>query len=332
MILGVETSCDETAAAVVTNDGHVLASVVSSQAQLHARYGGVVPEVASRRHLDLVAPVVREALESAGASLDRVERVAVTQGPGLVGALLVGVAAAKAIAWARRLPLVPVDHLEGHIASLYLEPEPLEPPFLCLLASGGHTLLLDVKEHGGFGRLGSWFWGFRQQDVVPDIVAVAKSIGGGFPLGAVVTRREIADRYRTQGYFVSSTGGSPLSSVVGSTILNIIEDEGLQENARVVGAHLTARLEALGERHPLVGTVHGSGLYLGLEFVRDRDTLEPATEETAAICDRLLELGVIMQPTGDHQNVLKIKPPLCVSRESADYFADMLDRVLSTGF
>ena len=155
MILGIETSCDETAAAVVTNDGHVLSSVVSSQAELHARYGGVVPEVASRRHLDLVSPVVREALESARASLDRVERVAVTQGPGLVGALLVGVAAAKAIAWARRLPLVPVDHLEGHIASLYLEPEPLEPPFLCLLASGGHTLLLAVREHGCSERLGT---------------------------------------------------------------------------------------------------------------------------------------------------------------------------------
>lgn len=195
---------------------------------------------------------------------------------------------------------------------------------------GGLAIADEVQV--GFGRLGSWFWGFRQQGVVPDIVAVAKSIGAGFPLGAVVTRREIADRYRTQGYFFSSTGGSPLSSVVGMTVLDIIEDEGLQENARVVGGHLKARLEALGERHPLVGTVHGSGLYLGLEFVRDRETLEPATEETAAICDRLLELGVIMQPTGDHQNVLKIKPPLCVSRESVDYFADMLDRVLSTGF
>ncbi|WP_022879197.1 aminotransferase class III-fold pyridoxal phosphate-dependent enzyme [Microbacterium sp. B19] len=195
---------------------------------------------------------------------------------------------------------------------------------------GGLAIADEVQV--GFGRLGAWFWGFRQQGVVPDIVAVAKSIGAGFPLGAVITRREIADRYRTQGYFFSSTGGSPLSSVVGMTVLDIIEDEELQENARVVGGHLKARLEQLGERHPLVGAVHGSGLYLGLEFVRDRETLEPATEETAAICDRLLELGVIMQPTGDHQNVLKIKPPLCVSRESVDYFADMLDRVLSTGF
>ena len=155
MILGIETSCDETAAAVVTEDGRVLASVVSSQADLHARYGGVVPEVASRRHLDLVLPVVREALGSAGIRFDRVERVAVTQGPGLVGALLVGLSAAKAIAWSRRLPLVPVDHLDGHVASLYLEPEPLEPPFLCLLASGGHTLLLAVRGHGRSDRLGT---------------------------------------------------------------------------------------------------------------------------------------------------------------------------------
>ena len=145
MILGIETSCDETAAALVTRDGVIRANVVASQADLHARFGGVVPEVASRRHLELVTPVVREALAEAGATLDDVEAVAVTQGPGLIGALLVGLSAAKALAWSRHLPLVPVDHLDGHIASLYLEPDPLEPPFLCLLASGGHTLLIDVR-------------------------------------------------------------------------------------------------------------------------------------------------------------------------------------------
>ena len=147
MILGLETSCDETAAALVTDDGEILSNVVSSQAELHARYGGVVPEVASRRHLDLVTPVIREALAEADATLGDVDRIAVTQGPGLIGALLVGLAAAKAVAWSRRLPLVPVDHLDGHVASLYLRPDPLEPPFLCLLASGGHTLLLDVRSH-----------------------------------------------------------------------------------------------------------------------------------------------------------------------------------------
>lgn len=145
MILGIETSCDETAAAVVTHDGEIRANVVASQAELHARFGGVVPEVASRRHLELVSPVIQQALGRAGTTLDDIDTVAVTVGPGLIGALLVGVAAAKALAWTRRLPLVPVDHLHGHVASLYLQPLELEPPFTCLLASGGHTLLLDVR-------------------------------------------------------------------------------------------------------------------------------------------------------------------------------------------
>jgi N6-L-threonylcarbamoyladenine synthase len=146
VILGIETSCDETAAALVTRAGEVRSNVVSSQADLHARYGGVVPEVASRRHLELVSPVIREALSLAGATLDDVDAVAVTAGPGLIGALLVGVSTAKALAWGRGLPLVPVNHLHGHVASLFLQPDDLDPPFTCLLASGGHTLLLDVAD------------------------------------------------------------------------------------------------------------------------------------------------------------------------------------------
>src|SRR6185295_17247408 len=144
VILGLETSCDETAAALVTEDGEIRSNVVASQTELHAAYGGVVPEIASRRHLELVSPVVREALDLAGATFDDLDRIAVTRGPGLIGALLVGLAAAKGLAWGRGLPLLPVDHLNGHVASLYLQPTDLEPPFLCLLASGGHTLLLDV--------------------------------------------------------------------------------------------------------------------------------------------------------------------------------------------
>jgi N6-L-threonylcarbamoyladenine synthase len=184
MILGIETSCDETAAALVDRDGRILASVVSSQADLHARYGGVVPEVASRRHLELVVPVLREALVEADVGLDEVERVAVTQGPGLVGALLVGVSAAKALAWARRLPLVPVDHLQGHVASLYLEPDPLEPPFLCLLASGGHTKLLAVHERGSFDVLGSTL-----DDAAGEAFDKgARLLGLGYPGGAAIDR------------------------------------------------------------------------------------------------------------------------------------------------
>jgi N6-L-threonylcarbamoyladenine synthase len=148
-ILGIETSCDETAAAVVTWDGEIVSSVVASQDELHARFGGVVPEIASRRHLDLIAPVIEEVLT------DDIEAIAVTSRPGLIGALLVGVSAAKALAWARRLPLVPVNHLHGHVASLYLRPLDLQPPFTCLLASGGHTMLLDVQERGGYTVLGT---------------------------------------------------------------------------------------------------------------------------------------------------------------------------------
>jgi N6-L-threonylcarbamoyladenine synthase len=148
-ILGIETSCDETAAALVTREGEIVSSVVASQDELHARFGGVVPEIASRRHLELIVPVIEEVLT------DEVESIAVTSRPGLIGALLVGVSAAKALAWARRLPLIPVNHLHGHVASLYLRPLDLEPPFTCLLASGGHTLLLDVRERGGYTVLGT---------------------------------------------------------------------------------------------------------------------------------------------------------------------------------
>jgi N6-L-threonylcarbamoyladenine synthase len=184
VILGIETSCDETAAALVTDDGRVLANVVASQADLHARYGGVVPEVASRRHLELVVPTVREALAEAGATLADVERVAVTQGPGLIGALLVGLQAAKALAWARRLPLDPVDHLRGHVASLFLEPEPLAPPFLCLLASGGHTLLLDVRDHTTATRLGTTL-----DDAAGEAFDKgARLLGLGYPGGAAIDR------------------------------------------------------------------------------------------------------------------------------------------------
>jgi N6-L-threonylcarbamoyladenine synthase len=150
VILGIETSCDETAAAIVTADGEIVTNVVASQAELHARFGGVVPEVASRRHLELIAPVIEEALDGR-----EVEAVAVTTRPGLIGALLVGVSAAKALAWSKRLPLVPVDHLLGHVASLYLKPLDLQPPFTCLLASGGHTMLLDVQERGAYRVLGT---------------------------------------------------------------------------------------------------------------------------------------------------------------------------------
>lgn len=218
----------------------------------------------------------------------------------------------------------------GNAGGLPLPDGYLRAIYPAVRAAGGLCIADEVQV--GYGRLGEHFWGFEQQGVVPDIVTVAKAAGNGHPLGAVVTTREIADAYRSQGYFFSSAGGSPVSSVVGLAVLDIIRDEGLQENARVVGAHLKARLQALGERHALIGAVHGLGLYLGVEFVRDRVTLEPAPLETAAVCERMLTRGIIVQPTSDRQNVLKIKPPLTLTTADADRFADELDRVLTTGW
>ncbi|KQY12994.1 hypothetical protein ASE23_21020 [Rhizobium sp. Root73] len=218
----------------------------------------------------------------------------------------------------------------GNAGGIPLPPGYLTEIYAMVRARGGVCIADEVQV--GYGRLGHHFWGFEEQGVIPDIITVAKGMGNGHPLGAVITTRAIADALEKEGYFFSSAGGSPVSSVVGMTVLDIMRDEKLQENARVVGDHLKRRLQALEQRFPIVGAVHGMGLYLGLEFVRDRETLSPATGETAAICDRLLQLGVIMQPTGDHLNVLKIKPPLCLSRESADFFADMLERVLSDGW
>jgi len=218
----------------------------------------------------------------------------------------------------------------GNAGGMALPDGYLRAVYAAVRAVGGLAIADEVQV--GYGRTGRWFWAFEQQDVIPDIVCVAKAMGNGQPLGAVITTRAIAEAYRTQGYFFSSAGGSPVSCVIGMTVLDVIERERLQENALTVGDHLKARILDLASRHALIGTVHGSGLYMGVELVRDRTTLEPAAAETAAICERMLQLGVIVQPTGDRLNVLKMKPPMCLTRDSADFFVDMLDRVLSTGW
>ncbi|HEY1689272.1 MAG TPA: tRNA (adenosine(37)-N6)-threonylcarbamoyltransferase complex transferase subunit TsaD [Solirubrobacteraceae bacterium] len=156
LVLAIETSCDDTCAAVVDSAGTILANAISSQG-VHDRFGGVVPEIASRQHLTLINLVISEALSDAGIGLDDVELLAATQGPGLIGALLVGLSSAKALAAARKLPFAPVDHIQGHVAANFLSEdgsEPLQPPFLCLIASGGHTLLAEVRSHDGFRVLG----------------------------------------------------------------------------------------------------------------------------------------------------------------------------------
>jgi len=219
------------------------------------------------------------------------------------------------------------EAIQGNAGGILLPDGYLAAVYGAVRDAGGLAIADEVQV--GYGRLGDWFWGFESQGVVPDIVAVAKSIGNGYPLGAVITSREVADAYRAGGYFFSSTGGSPVSATVGLTVLDIIRDEALQDNARDVGARLKAGLEALAGRHRCIGTVHGHGLYLGLDLVSDATLRTPDPLLTRDLCERLRQLGVIMQPTGDHGNVLKIKPPLVVTADEVDFFVAMVDRALT---
>ena len=212
-----------------------------------------------------------------------------------------------------------------------LLPEGYLPAAYDAVRSVGGLCIADEVQVG-YGRLGHHWWAFDMHGVKPDIITIAKAMGNGHPLGAVITTQEIAEGFADQGSFFSSAGGSPVSCVTGLTVLDVIRDERLQENAAVLGDRLIERCSALMDRYPIVGAVHGLGFYLGVELVRDRGTLEPATEECYAICDRMRELGLIVQPTGERANVLKMKPPMCLSRESADFYVDMLERVLSEGW
>jgi N6-L-threonylcarbamoyladenine synthase len=249
VILGIETSCDETAAAVVTWDGEIASNVVASQAELHRRFGGVVPEVASRRHLELIAPVISEAVDG-----HAIEGVAVTNRPGLIGALLVGVSAAKALAWARRLPLVPVNHLHGHVASLYLKPLDLQPPFTCLLASGGHTMLLDVTERGGYEVLGTTL-----DDAAGEAFDKgARLLGLGYPGGReldLLAREGDPEAYdfpvaRVPGLDFSFSG---LKTALLYAVRKLSEDDLAARRADLAASYQRAIVRALVERIAATG-------------------------------------------------------------------------------
>ena len=184
LILAIESSCDETAASVVKNGREVLSNVISSQIELHKLYGGVVPEIASRKHIEKINQVIEEALTEAGVTLDDLDAIGVTYGPGLVGALLVGVAEAKAIAYAKKLPLVGVHHIEGHISANYIENKELEPPFICLVVSGGHTHLVCVKDYGTYEIIGRT----RDDAAGEAFDKVARAIGLGYPGGPKIDK------------------------------------------------------------------------------------------------------------------------------------------------
>jgi N6-L-threonylcarbamoyladenine synthase len=284
VILGIETSCDETAAAVVSPEGVILSNVVSSQAALHAPYGGVVPEVASRRHLELVVPVVERALDDAGVTLDDISSVAVTEGPGLIGALLVGLSAAKALAFARRLPFVPVDHLHGHVAALYLEPDPLEPPFLALLASGGHTLLASVESRGGMRVIGR-----SLDDAAGEAFDKgARLLGLGYPGGAALEELALdgdPDAHSFPAAMVGRPGHDFSFSGLKTALARAVRDGG-GEPADLAASYQAAIVRALVERSAEAVEATGAGRLAVVGGVARNSVLRDAAGRR---CD---ELGV----------------------------------------
>ena len=248
MILALETSCDDTCAAVVTEDGRIESNVIASQGLLHARYGGVVPEIASRHHLELVDAVTADALERAGARLDDVDTVAVTRGPGLIGALLVGVSSAKAIAATRRLPLVPVDHLHGHVAASTLGDDPVEPPYLCLVASGGHTFLARVDDPSGYEVLGQTL-----DDAAGEAFDKgARLLGLGYPGGPAVDRLAREGDPEAFGFPRSAPGELDFSfSGLKTALLYAIRDLGdaaAEASADLAASYQRAIVDALISR------------------------------------------------------------------------------------
>ena len=238
---------------------------------------------------------------------------------------------ARLAAGGRRPAAFIAEPLYGNAGGVVLPDGYLREVYAAVRAAGGLAIADEVQT--GYSRLGHFQWAFEQQGVVPDIVSVAKAAGNGIAVGAVVTTRAIAEAFASEGSFFSSVGGSPVACAAGLAVLETIDREGLQANARDTGGYLQAGLEGVAAAHPeIVGAVHGMGLYLGVELVRDRETLEPAEHEALAICERMLELGVIVQPTGDGNNVLKVKPPLCITPRSSDVVVEALGRTLAEGW
>jgi 4-aminobutyrate aminotransferase-like enzyme len=193
-------------------------------------------------------------------------------------------------------------------------------------AAGGVCIADEVQV--GFGRLGTHFWGFETQGVVPDIVVLGKPIGNAFPLAAVVTTREIAESFDNGMEFFSTFGGNPVACAAGLAVLEVLEEERLQENALRVGNYLKKGLERLQERREVIGDVRGSGLFLGIDLVEDRETREPAAAQASYVVNRLRECGILTGTDGPHHNVIKLRPPLVFSEQDADLFVSTLDEVL----
>ncbi len=284
VVLGIETSCDDTCAAVVTHAGEVRSNVVSSQV-VHDRFGGVVPEIAARQHLELMDVVIEDALRGADATLDDVDAVAVTAGPGLVGALLVGVASAKAIAASRGLPLIAVDHLQGHVAANFAAPDPFEPPFVCLIASGGHTFLARVEERRGFEVLGATL-----DDAAGEAFDKgARMLGLPFPGGPHLQR--LARDGDPQAYDFPRAAGVPgldfsfagLKTALLYTLRDLGDQEAERRRADLAASFQEAIVDALSQR--VTRALEQTGL--------DRLAIGGGVAANGPLRDRLTTLGAV---------------------------------------
>lgn len=260
LILGIESSCDETAAAVVKNGREVLSNVISSQIELHKLYGGVVPEIASRKHIEKINQVIEEALFNAKVSLNDIDAIGVTYGPGLVGALLVGVAQAKAISYAAKKPLVGVHHIEGHISANYIENKELEPPFLCLIVSGGHTHLVLVKDYGEYEIIGRT----RDDAAGEAFDKVARAIGLGYPGGPKIDKLAKEGDSKAIKFPRAQIEGAPYDfsfSGLKSSVLNHINSCKMKDikinNADIAASFQDAVVDVLTSKTILVAKKYG---------------------------------------------------------------------------
>lgn len=286
LILAIESSCDETAAAVVRNGREVLSNVISSQIALHTQFGGVVPEIASRKHIEKINQVIRQALQEAGVTLEQITAIGVTYGPGLVGALLVGVAEAKAIAFASGKPLVGVHHIEGHVSANYIEHTDLEPPFVCLIVSGGHTHLVIVKDYGEFEIIGRT----RDDAAGEAFDKVARAVGLGYPGGPKVDKAACAGDKHAINFPRAKVEGAPYDfsfSGLKSAVLNYVN------HAKMTGEEIAvpdlaasfqhAVVEALVSRAVLAAQEYGYGKLAIAGGVASNSALR---EEMQAACEQ----------------------------------------------
>jgi len=281
-ILAIESSCDDSCAAVLAADGSILSNIISSQG-IHDRYGGVVPEIAARHHLTLLTPTIEQALDEANLTLEAIKRVAVTQGPGLIGALLVGVGHAKAIVAARGIGLVAVDHLQGHVAANFISPDPFEPPFVCLIASGGHTLLARVDDHSSYSLLGETL-----DDAAGEAFDKgARMLGLPFPGGPALEKLaatgdssafDFPTARNVKGLDFSFAG---VKTALLYAIRDLGEDEAKRQRANLAASYQQAIVDALVDR--LTRALELSGI--------DRAAIGGGVAANGPLRERVSELG-----------------------------------------